>query len=108
VVTVTSAERSLKALQEDLTEFRDARGWAPLHTPENLAKAVSVEAGELLELFLWRTDTDTSDDFRSALASEMADVLAYLLHLADVTDIDLAKALLAKIKQNSLRFPLTP
>ena len=97
-------------LTATLRAFADERDWMPFHTPKNLAVSVAVEAAELLELVQWRTDDELADfvktaEGRAALEDELADVLIYLLRLADVTDVDLRTASEAKIARNRLRFP---
>ena len=84
----------LKTLQSRLREFAAARDWQPFHTPKNLAMALMVEAAELLELFQWLTTeqshTLTKDpQDKERVGDEMADVLLYLLQLADHTGVDL-------------------
>ena len=87
-----------------LREFSDERNWERYHTPRNLAIALSVEVGELLELFLWDRPLDNGEHYRR-LADEAADVAIYLIRLSDVSGIDLARAIAAKIERNEKRFP---
>ena len=90
-----------------LRKFRDDRDWSRFHTPKDLALSVSVEAGELLEAFQWRSDSRAPDDaLRRAVADEAADVLLYLLLLCDGLGVDLAKAAGDKIDRNEERFPV--
>ncbi len=94
-------------LIERLRKFRDDRNWSQFHTPKDLALSVSVEAGELLEAFQWRSDALAPDeDLRRAVADEAADVLLYLLLLCDGLGVDLAKAADEKIDRNEQRFPI--
>ena len=86
---------------EAIRAFNDARDWEQFHTPENLAKSIAIEAGELLECFQWDADFD-----RQALTEEMADVYAYLLMLADRIGADLNEAALAKYEKNSAKYPV--
>ncbi len=89
-----------------LRRFRDERGWSKFHTPKDLAISVSVEAAELLELFQWRpTDEPPDPKLVTALRSECADVLLYLVLLSDAVGFDLADAAKEKISFNELRFP---
>jgi len=62
----------MKETMQKILEFRDARGWAPYHTPENLAKSISIEAAELLECFQWNAEFDPTH-----VNEELADVLIY-------------------------------
>jgi NTP pyrophosphatase (non-canonical NTP hydrolase) len=107
---VTGQPSDLAALQRRLVEFAAARDWEPFHIPKNLAAALSVEAGELLEIFQWLTPEQASAvmaDPESAhrVRDEVADVLAYLLQFCAVLDIDVLAALSAKIDRNEKRFP---
>ncbi|GAA4998523.1 nucleotide pyrophosphohydrolase [Kitasatospora paranensis] len=102
---------SLERLQLRLTEFAAARRWQPYHTPKNLAAALSVEAGELLEIFQWLTpeqaDAVMADAERAhRVRDEVADVLAYLLQFCTSVGVDPAEALAAKIERNETRFPV--
>ncbi|MER8012223.1 nucleotide pyrophosphohydrolase [Streptomyces sp. NPDC094149] len=97
-------------LQRRLADFAAARNWQPYHTPKNLVAALSVEASELVEIFQWLTPEESArvmDDPGTAhrVTDEVADVLAYLLQLCNVLDIDPLAALDAKIDRNELRFP---
>jgi NTP pyrophosphatase (non-canonical NTP hydrolase) len=99
-------EASLEDLLARLQSFRDRRDWAQFHTPKDLAISASVEAGELLELFQWRPgDAPLDPDFVAKVASEAADVLIYLVLLADRMEFDLLSAANAKIDENECRFP---
>jgi len=94
---------------ERIRRFRDERDWLRFHNPKDLAMSVSIEAAELLELFQWRS-TEQSTRFvqenREMVADEMADVAIYLLELADVAGIDLAKAIDAKLVKNAIKYPV--
>lgn len=100
--------QSLSELQALVRSFCDERDWGQYHSPRNLAMAVSVEAGELLELFLWCRDDGPQPAVASRearVAEEAADVLITLLNLADRTGIDLGQAVLSKLAQNAERYP---
>lgn len=90
-------------LLADLAAFRDRRGWAVHHTPRNLAEALSVEAGELLECFLW--DGRFKVARMGEVESELADVLIYALNLCLVLDVDPEQIIRAKLAQNELKYP---
>ena len=99
---------ALQALQKALREFARERDWEQFHTPKNLATALSVEAAELLEHFQWLTDEQsrTLDDAkRTAVGEELADVLLYLLQLADKLDIDPLQAAERKLRLNAEKYP---
>nr|WP_228473739.1 nucleotide pyrophosphohydrolase [Streptomyces calidiresistens] len=93
-----------------MTEFSEARGWQRYHLPKNLVAALAVEAAELQEIFQWMTPEEaaavmTDPETAHRVRDEVADVLAYLLRLCAVLDIDPAAALDAKIERNETRFP---
>ena len=99
---------ALQDLQKTLREFARERDWEQFHTPRNLAAALSVEAAELLEHFQWLTDEQsrTLDDAkRTAVGEEIADVLLYLLQLADKLDIDPVQAAERKVRLNAEKYP---
>ena len=88
-------------LIEKIRRFNEERDWDQFHSPENLAKSVVIEAGELLECFQWNEEYD-----KQALGEEMADVFTYLIDLADKTGIDLLEATDKKMDKNALKYPL--
>jgi NTP pyrophosphatase (non-canonical NTP hydrolase) len=98
----------LIAVRDLLREFVSERDWSRFHSPKNLAIALSVEASELLEPFQWLTSGEKSeldDDRLTAIRHEMADVLAYLVMLADRLDVDLYQAVLEKVELNRAKYP---
>ena len=102
---------SFKALQREAVLFRDERDWAQFHLPKDLALGLGIEAGELGELFLWKTADEVrqsleDDGFRTRLAEEMADVQMFLLYLAEVSGISLPEAVRAKLKVNAEKYPV--
>ena len=99
----------LTSLRDQLRDFARARDWAPFHSPKNLASALSVEAAELLEHFQWMTEEQSRapDEARRAeIALEAADVLLYLIQLADQLGVDLLAAADRKITLNGARYPV--
>lgn len=107
--TVTGMD--LSDLQRRLRTFADERDWNQFHTPKNLAMALTAEAGELLEIFQWLTPEEARDVMRDARTAEsvrheLADVLAYLVRLADVLEVDLLSALSDKIEVNEVKYPV--
>ncbi|HEX7951617.1 MAG TPA: nucleotide pyrophosphohydrolase [Burkholderiales bacterium] len=99
---------SLADLRERLRRFAAERDWEQFHTPKNLAMSVAIEAAEIMEHFQWLTPEQGAGldpDARRAVALEMADVLLYLVRLADVLDIDMAAAAREKIDLNALKYP---
>ncbi len=100
----------VKTLQARLRTFAAERDWPPFHSPKNLAMALMVEAAELLELFQWLTTaqshTFTKDPHdKERVGDEMADVLLYLLQLADHTGVDLNEAVERKLRKNAIKHP---
>jgi NTP pyrophosphatase (non-canonical NTP hydrolase) len=102
---------SLAELAAALRAFAQARDWEQFHTPKNLAMALAGEAGELVACFQWLTpeeSTHVMDDPGAGanIESELADVLQYLIRLADVLGVDLADAVRKKMRINESRFPV--
>ncbi|WP_244817001.1 nucleotide pyrophosphohydrolase [Caballeronia sp. Lep1P3] len=98
----------LIAMRDLLRDFVRERDWSRFHSPKNLAAALSVEASELLEPFTWLATGDKTelDDAKlRAIRHEMADVLAYLVMLADALDVDLHRALVEKMAINRAKYP---
>jgi dCTP diphosphatase len=96
-------------LRDALRTFAAARDWDQFHSPKNLAAALSVEAAELLEHFQWLSEPASRElpaAQRVAVSHEMADVLLYLVRLADKLDIDLAAAAAAKLELNAAKYPV--
>lgn len=101
--------QALLELRDALRRFAAERDWEQFHAPKNLATALSVEAAELLEHFQWLTEAQSQtldEDTKAAVAAEMADVLLYLVRLADRLDVDLAAAARAKIIANARKYPV--
>lgn len=100
---------ALLRLRDAQRHFAAEREWAPFHTPKNLAMALAGEAGEVLEHFQWLTEAQSqalTTEHRDEVAAELADVLLYLVRLADVLDVDLAAAAEAKMRRNAERYPV--
>jgi dCTP diphosphatase len=102
---------TLQELQEQVRRFAQERDWEQFHDPKNLSMALAGEVGELLEIFQWLTPAQATaimeDVTRAeAVRHELADVLVYLLRLADVLQVDLAAALNAKMVLNARRYPV--
>lgn len=93
-------------LLEKARRYRDERDWAQFHTLKDLAIAVSTEAGELLEHFLWRTDAQAQEQ-RDELEAEVADVAIYLLFLSDALGVDLLELADRKLERNLKRHPVS-
>jgi dCTP diphosphatase len=100
---------SLHELREALRLFATERDWDQFHSPRNLATALAVEAAELLEPFQWLNESESRDPppaTRAAVEEEMADVLLYLVRLADRLDVDLAQAARTKMARNAEKYPV--
>jgi len=98
-------------LQAEAVRFRDERDWAQFHRPKDLVLGIGIEAAELGELFLWKTDEEIREDlqtpaFRTRLAEEMADVQMFLLYLAEASGMSLPDAIRAKLKTNAEKYPV--
>lgn len=99
---------SLQQMSLRLKAFAQARDWGRFHAPKNLASALVVEAGELLEPFQWMTETESrqlNDAQKQVVAMEMADVLLYLVQLGNELGVDVVAAAWQKIDINEQRFP---
>jgi len=98
----------LEELRIRIANFAKERDWDQFHSPKNLAMALIVEAGELLEHFQWLKQSESfelSEDKLEAVAEELADILVYLVRIADQLDIDLISATDKKIEANELKYP---
>ena len=101
----------LRRLTEELRRFRDERNWAQFHTLRNLIVSLNLEASELLELTQWKSDPEIdtmhrNDEKMEALRDECADVLLYLLLIAEKTGINLIEAAERKLEKNALKYPV--
>ncbi len=101
---------NLTELQADLRHFAAERDWQPFHTPKNLSTALMVEAAELAEIFQWMTPGESISACqdratKERIGEEVADVLLYLLQLADHTQIDIERAVKDKLARNALKYP---
>ena len=103
-------DTTLADLRQRVTDFVAARDWQQFHTPKNLSVAIAIEAAELLERFQWLTDSQATVAMeeqveRAALVDELADVLIYVLSLANALEVDMSTAVLNKLERNEQRFP---
>lgn len=102
------AQDQMAVLKARLRQFAAVRDWDQFHSPKNLAMALVAEAGELAAHFQWLEGEESralADSRRQAVAHEMADVLIYLVRLADKLDVDLFAAATAKMALNEERYP---
>ena len=86
---------------ERIRKFREDRDWNQFHTPENLAKAISIEAGELLEHFLWDNKYNKEE-----VCEELADVMVYCLHMADSLGVNIEEIINRKMDKNEKKYPV--
>ena len=91
----------MKETIERIRKFRDERDWSQFHTPENLAKAINIEAGELLEHFLWDNNYNKKE-----VCDELADVLVYCVHMADSLNVDIEEIINKKMDKNEKKYPV--
>ncbi|MCJ0765662.1 nucleotide pyrophosphohydrolase [Variovorax terrae] len=100
---------SIQQLIQRLQQFADARDWGQFHSPKNLASALIVEAGELLEHFQWMSESQSrelNEEKKQQVAYEMADVLLYLIQLSSALNIDLLTAAKKKMALNEQKYPV--
>lgn len=91
----------MEEIINELMNFQRERDWKKFHTPENLAKSISIEAAELLEHFQWQKEYDDSE-----VADELADVLIYCIYMANAMDFDIKEIILNKMAKNALKYPV--
>jgi len=99
----------LSQVQQKILDFRNARDWAQFHDPKNLAEALSIEAGELLENFLWKTTEQSrnlSAEELKNVKEELADIFIFLTYLSEEYKIDLLKEVENKIMVNEAKYPV--
>ena len=93
----------MKEITEALIKFRNDREWEQFHNPKDLSIALSIEANELLELFLWKNSEDANID---KVKDELADVFAYAFLIADKYNLNVKEIVLDKIKKNAEKYPI--
>ena len=97
---------TIAMLMAKVSAFVRARDWEKFHRPSNLAKAISIEAAELLELFQWREDSQPLDAVTQArVEEELADVVIYCLSAANTLGVDLSDIVVKKLARNESRYP---
>jgi dCTP diphosphatase len=97
----------LKKLQRDFAQVRE---WEKFHTPKNLAMALAAESGELLELFQWLTEEESMNahnqaEIKERTGEELADIILYLVRIADLMQINLQEAVMSKMVSNNIKYP---
>lgn len=97
----------MKDMMRKIIEFRDERGWASYHNEKDLAISISLEASELLENFQWRSSEEAVAESVQNIKEEMADILIYLLQLADKMEVNLEEEVYKKMEKNALKYPVS-
>ncbi|MEH6908637.1 nucleotide pyrophosphohydrolase [Neobacillus drentensis] len=96
----------MKEIIQKIIDFRDERDWKKYHNEKDLAISISLEANELLENFQWRTSEEAVVESKQNIKEEMADILIYLVQLADKMDINLEEEVSNKLVKNAIKYPV--
>ncbi|MFB5195278.1 nucleotide pyrophosphohydrolase [Neobacillus sp. KR4-4] len=96
----------MKEIIQKVIDFRDERDWKKYHNEKDLAISISLEANELLENFQWRTSEEAIAESKQNIKEEMADILIYLVQLADKMDINLEEEVSNKLVKNAIKYPV--
>lgn len=102
-------QNELEAIKQQLRVFAKERDWDQFHSPKNFSMALIVECAELVEHFQWLTDEQSKrlpEDTLDEVSLEMADIMIYLIRLADKLDVDLIESVNRKIKLNAVKYPV--
>lgn len=91
----------MEEIFERIIDFQSERDWKKFHTPENLAKSISIESAELLEHFQWGKEYDVGE-----ISEELADVLIYCFYMADALDLDVKEIIFDKMEKNAIKYPV--
>ncbi len=91
----------MERVQKEIKHFNEERDWDQFHSPENLAKSISIEAGELLECFQWNSKYDLDE-----VSEELADVFNYCFLMADKLGVDPEKIILDKLEKTRKKYPV--
>jgi NTP pyrophosphatase (non-canonical NTP hydrolase) len=95
-----------KKVINELIQFRNERDWEQFHDSKNLALAISIEASELNELFLWKKDNEVENVNQDKLKEELADILSFAFLIAEKHNLDVFDIISEKIKKNALKYPV--
>lgn len=96
----------MKETIEKIVKFRDERDWKQFHDSKNLSAAISIEAAELNELFLWKTAEESDQVDKAKIKEELADILIFCLLLAHKHDFNIKEIIIEKICKNSIKYPV--
>jgi NTP pyrophosphatase (non-canonical NTP hydrolase) len=97
----------LKDITDYLVNFRNERDWEQFHNAKNLAIAISIEAAELNELFLWKTVEECDEVEREKIQDEVADIMIYALFLSAKFGFDVKEAIMNKMAKNAAKYPVS-
>jgi len=109
---MSEAKETLQELKDAIQKFVRERDWNQYHDPKNLAEALTIEAGELMEHFLWKDKEEIArllkndKAYREEVSDELADVFGYILQMSLETGIDLSDALRKKYEKNAKKYPV--
>jgi len=103
--------KNFQSILAKIKKFRDERDWKQFHNPKDMAEATVIEAGELLEHFLWKDKKQSYDHINNKknleeVSDELADIALFILEFADDFNIDLEKAIETKLKKNAKKYPI--
>jgi len=104
-------DTNIQILKDLLIDFRDKRDWKQFHDPKNIAEAISIEAGELQELFLWKDketiskEIENKPEFKERVEEELADIFIFCLNFANSTNLDITTIVKDKIEKTDKKYP---
>lgn len=103
---------SIEEIKKELLNFREERDWSQFHDPKNLAEAISIEAGELLEMFLWKNKEEIANkiendpEYREDIEDELADVITYCMQMANTLNLDVENIIFKKLEKVKAKYPI--
>ena len=108
---MNDSDTQIEELKKRIFAFAQERDWEQFHSPKNLSMAISAEAAELMEHFLWQSAESSRQDvlenpLRDKITEEIADILIFAIEFANVAKIDIASAITEKMKKNALKYPV--
>jgi NTP pyrophosphatase (non-canonical NTP hydrolase) len=108
---MNDAETHLETIKERVFAFARERDWEQFHSPKNLSMAIATEAAELMEHFLWQSPEASrsqmeTEKLRSHVAEELADIFIFAVEFANITGMDIASIIEAKMKRNAEKYPV--
>lgn len=106
-----TTNKKFRSILQKIKKFRDDRDWMQFHNPKDMAEAIVIEAGELLEHFLWKTPEEAKKYVKNKknlkeVSDELADIFNFAIELADNLGIDIEKSTLKKLKENARKYPV--